>query len=1180
MKKMFKILQVLLLALVTQSAMAQLNGTYRIGTTPIPGETGSYASFGAAVTALNAGGVSGPCTFYFSDNGTTYTEAADVAIGYTGGSSTNTVTFKPYTGVTCTLSFTLTTAGVTIDGNLVIGAANASAALPGSLISTNYLTFDGSNTNGGTTKDLTITGPVTANQKSVIRIFGNNDFLSIKNCIITNNCSSTSTNAAINVTNYFSTPTNYNPDNLVIQNNTITSTIGSVSTGVHSANSGSPTVGATNMTISNNIVAGNLRGLFISYTNDGNIFGNTITAASTGTTTNITGYGITLQTNFGTAGTFNVYNNNLTSLSTQMTAAAGASNGMIGIDNQCVTPKIVNIYNNVIRGFATLGSANNARIYGIRNTSSSVTSIYNNSIYLPEMNNMAANNNIAGIAYASAANTEASPTSTSICMVKNNAIHIDETTMKVWGIRRVGTAGSFTSDNNVVFINAGNAAGYFGFFNATDYTTLATWTAASAQDAASYNVSPTFTSATDLTPTTAYPGAYIASVTNDILGTTRQNAPTIGAYEAGTMIGGVWRSTASNPGFANGTNWRDNVAPSIGTDLYIPSGAVNYPSLGSTHACNRIVNYGTINLTGPGFLQLLGNLVNNGTITNGTDGVGLTSGSIAQTIFGNGSIGILKNFNSIGASIGTNTGDTVKITSVFYPHATAAFTTNGKLILKSTSIANTAIVATGNITGNVQVERFIPAGNRAFRLLAPGVTGSTIKAAWQEGATTASFNPNATYGTHITGTAGTAGTVNVTSGFDETTLGNPSLYTFNNAAPAWVAATTTIGASGTFTDAKVGYRLLIRGDRTVTNISASSSATMNAATTLRNTGTLASGAQNFTLASSDGQYSFIGNPYWAPVNWATVGKTNLNTNFWIWDPTIAGSFARGGYVALSSGNVQPGQAFFVLNAGGAGALSFAETDRNIAGTLTNTFRTANTSDGKLIAKLYLQQNFAAGLMADIASTEFSKEYKSTIGKEDAPKFGNPDENLSFKTLGTTLSINGTVLPAKQDTLWLNMGNMLSKNYVLAIEGKEFANTANTEAYLVDSYSNTQTTINLNGEINVPYIIDANTASAAANRFYIVFNANKIVLPIAADKVEMKLTPNPATDYVQVNYGAKQKGNTVIRIINNNGQIVTTVNLGEQQAGQYKVPVSKLAAGIYTVELMVGEERNTAKLVKQ
>jgi hypothetical protein len=59
MKKFTRLLFAFLLVSITQSAFAQLSGIYRIGTTPIGGENGSYASLAAAITDINAQGVSG-----------------------------------------------------------------------------------------------------------------------------------------------------------------------------------------------------------------------------------------------------------------------------------------------------------------------------------------------------------------------------------------------------------------------------------------------------------------------------------------------------------------------------------------------------------------------------------------------------------------------------------------------------------------------------------------------------------------------------------------------------------------------------------------------------------------------------------------------------------------------------------------------------------------------------------------------------------------------------------------------------------------------------------------------------------------------------------------------------------------------------------------------------------------
>jgi hypothetical protein len=416
----------------------------------------------------------------------------------------------------------------------VIGSPNF---LSTNMVPTTYVTIDGSNTVGGTTKDLTIQGPVTATQRSVFRIFGDNDNITIKNCVIVNRSSSTSTNAAINTTNFNTASVNYNPDNLTVQNCTLTSTTGTASAGFHVANSGTPTVGMTGLTLRDNAIAGNLRGVFVSYTYDANIFGNSITVAATGATTNITSYGITVQTNFATTGVFNIYNNKLTSLTTNCTTA-GASNGIMGIDNQNTTAHTVNIYNNFIGGFGLTGAANNCRIYGIRTTSTSTTNIYHNTINIPELPDMAASNNIAGIAFATAALTEGSPSAAANATIKNNIIVIDESVMKVWGIRRVGATGTFTSDYNNVYINPANVSGYYGFFNATDYSTLGAWQTASSLDANSKSVAVTFAGASDLhlsggsIGNTDLSGTPIATVTTDIDGETRSvSSPYMGADE-------------------------------------------------------------------------------------------------------------------------------------------------------------------------------------------------------------------------------------------------------------------------------------------------------------------------------------------------------------------------------------------------------------------------------------------------------------------------------------------------------------------------------------------------------------------------------------------------------------------------------------------------------------------------
>lgn len=1183
MKKFTRVCKLLLLLLIVQSGYAQLNGTYSIGAASVPGQAGNYATFAAAITALNSGGVSGPCIFYFSES-KTYTEAADFGIGYIGGSALNTVTFKPYTGISCTINFTSnTTRASGIDGSLIIGAADITSAPPTTLISTNYILIDGSNTIGGTTKDLTIQNSGITATKSLVRVFGNSNNLTIKNCILTSSTTSSSTNAAINITNYFSTPTNYNPNNITIQNNTINAIAGTLSTGIHTANSGAPTVGANALVIRDNIINGNLRGVFVSYTNGGDIYNNTISVVSTGTTTNVTAYGITVQTNF-TAGTFNIYNNNLVNLTTNTTAAAGASNGIIGIDNQCVTPKVVNIYNNVIRGFATAGAANNARIYGIRNTSTSTTSIYNNSIYLPEMNNMVANNNIAGIAYATALTAEASPSAASSCIIKNNAIHIDESTMKVWAIRRVGTSGNFTSDNNILFVNAGNALGNVGFFNATDYAILSDWQTNSGQDGASYNVNPNFTSATNLLPTLGYPGALLSSVPNDITGATRDNAPTIGAYEAGTMIGGVWRSTAANVAWGVNTNWRNNTVPTAGTNIFVPAGALNFPSLAATHTCATLTNYGTINLAAGANIGLTANLTNNGTINCADDGI-ILNGSAAQRIFGNGTIGILNINNSTGVSVNSLvTSDSVKIINELRLTA-GALTTNGRVTLLSSasSTARIPTIVAGSITGSLNIQRYIAGGGSAF----PGSGNSKRGFRFIGHPFSAAIGLSQLNGANEFSITGSGGSTN---GFQTSTTNNPSAFWYN---PTVLTAgdNTTIGSGGaaaadagwqafTHTDGLLtnawgvgqGIRFLYRGNQTQ-GLTSNTDYTVNPANTtvagLVNVGPVIINLTS-NAANSKG-FNVLGNPLPSPVDLSlTTSRTNMGANFWVFDPSIGN---RGGYSAakpFSSSYILPlGGAFVaeVSTLGSASSITFPEAAKATTPT-DNLFRTTNQDN---YVKLRLE---GPNMFWDELNIVLGNQYKPVTEYIDGAKFLNSDVNFySITKDNNRLSLDYRKL-SEGESVPLGLVTNSARSFTL--KATDVNLTVGEALYLKDNYLHTET--KLKTGIEYEFSTNADAASQGEARFEI--GIKKIPIALLQTEFTIKLSPNPAKDMVTVSFNNLEAANTTLTFVNAEGKIVKTIQAGNVQTGVQRVNVKDIAKGIYYVNLTNGIERKTEKLVIQ
>jgi len=171
---------VLLLMLLPFAAFSQkLNGTYNVGATQ------TYKTITAAVAALNTNGVSGPVTFLLTDaaytnvnSNTALNETFPITINaITGGSSTNTVTFKPAVNKT-----------VSIESTNVYSYAGVPTVIK--LNGADFVTFDGSNAANGTTRNLTINNKdaVVESSRANIWVASNGTDaatnITVKNCIL------------------------------------------------------------------------------------------------------------------------------------------------------------------------------------------------------------------------------------------------------------------------------------------------------------------------------------------------------------------------------------------------------------------------------------------------------------------------------------------------------------------------------------------------------------------------------------------------------------------------------------------------------------------------------------------------------------------------------------------------------------------------------------------------------------------------------------------------------------------------------------------------------------------------------------------------------------------------------------------------------------------------------------
>lgn len=698
-----------------------------------------------------------------------------------------------------------------------------------------------------------------------------------------------------------------------------------------------------------------------------------------------------------------------------------------------------------------------------------------------------------------------------------------------------------------------------------------------------------------------------------------------------TVVSSTTWTGATNTTFGTTSNWNPSISPS-GCSVTIPSSLSNYPVTSGNTSVNALsIASGatlTIGTTGNPTFSVASSFENNGTV----DGVGTLrfSGSAAQTITGTGTVKNVDINNASGVTISSgsnkmNVNGVMTITS-------GTITTNDNLVFKASATEegmigqiSTCATNANPIIGKVTVERYVPGSQRSFRFLTPGVTStSSIRDNWQEGSnvtnpigypntSATSANPLPGYGTHITGSTTGA------NGVDATITGNPSLFTYSAAGQIWTPITNT--NSPTF---KVGeaYQIMVRGDRSIDM--RTNTPTPNT-TIIRTTGTPATCNFTFTpsttvpLSSSATGFSFIGNPYWAIVNWHTVSKSGIENAYYYWDPTLAGSNSRGAYSTLTldgSGNetksnsssrvtkfLQPGQGFFVRNTNTTPSITFTENDKvnnnsnkalifqknpMHAGAELGIDDKARVRGGlpateKIYVSLYLKSNITKSSADGIAIT-YNRTFTDAQGPEDARKFTNLDENIAVALNGSRYAITGMQSSSlvKSDTIPLAMWNLNEIDYVLRFDLTDYLEPQR-EIFLLNRTTGQTTKLNNNGTLDVEF--RPNPGSRNKDDFAIVFNSTRI-LPKPRTRKTAEVFPNPISNgivqFTVPNTDVKSisQSRVNIEVQDQSGRLVSGGVVHVDNNGNGQLDVSDLPAGVYSFKIQVGSRTFINKIVKQ
>jgi hypothetical protein len=1149
---------------LTVSVVGPMMGTYTVGS------GGNYPTLTAAVNDYNTRCIGGPVIFSLISAAYSAGETFPIYIKQNAYQSpVNTLTIKPATGITATIS-----------GNV---SGNALIRVKG-----NYIKIDGSNTVNGLTRNLTITNTNTTSPVPIAVVSGGVSpvtGVSLKNCVISSGSYSSgetgivfSDSVTLYNTGYFLNDTVYN------------NKIEKVSYGidiyaVSATGNGSGLYIANNELNSTGTSAIYYDGIYVEGVDGGTIEGNSlanfygadasddagiwIAAGSKNIkvvrnlihSLNYTGtggygsYGIYISA-AGAINTF-VSNNMISNISGD---GYDYTSSLFGYDNPTgillyatsANPQTgVRLYHNTINMYGGTLNKTNAVSFGIRLSAYVTADIRNN-------------------------------------IINNNLGLLTSTGTGAVGIYAATASSQFSYlDYNDYYVNPSPGLKYFGGINGTFQTTLAGWKSATTKEINGLNVNPVFVSGTDLHLVPASNTALnqtclpLPEVPLDYDSTTRNGLrPDVGADEFLLPNTGSWVGRTSIE-WLEKSNWETNVIPDNTTDVTVTGGYSYLPTLITTQAVRdlNMSNSNPVITINGGTLQVFKNINLTAGYIIGSNGTLEMKGTAAQSI----PASLFQNNNLLNLII-DNTESTTGVAlggpldiyrSLSFGSSGKTLTTNDNLCFKSTATQTAwlgQLSPSNIITGKATIERNIPLHSKAWQLLSTPIHSSnttTVKQAWQEASTMANNNPNPGFGTQLGSTRADA-TVHPSPGFDVKSS-TPSIKVYDRNINNYRA----LNRTDTLIYNPKGYMVFVRGDRSVINFSGANSSPTQ--TVLRMKGTLNTPATPpASIVVSSAGFESAGNPYPSAINFRNLGfsgSINQN-NFYLWDPKLTnsnsvyglGAFQTftwngttfdvtpgGGSFTGMNRNIESGQAFF-FQTSGAGTLSFPETAKS-AGSNNNNRSIIPPRMKMMRTNLMVVVNDQRELI-DGTLLQFGN-YNNDVDDFDAIKLNNAGENLSILNGNSLLAVEKRENIVETDTVFYRLGQLRGQEYDFQFVPMELSATG-LSAWLEDNYLHTSTPVTLMDTSYVRFRVLNDPASYAADRFRLVFiQKRKPVQPHEADVVYVEeggdgnlknaaqeafvtVYPNPVVNgMIHLKATNFKRENLLVQLVNSLGQVLLT-----------------------------------------
>ena len=1075
---------------VVLSDSPPLNGVYTVGA------GGDFSTLTAAVNAYNTQCIAGAITFLLIDADYSLNETFPVTINSNiYASAVKTLTIKPDLNIMPVISDNNDVAILKFNG-------------------ADHIIIDGSNTAGGSSRDLSfINASTNASTSTVIFINSVNASngatnITIKNCLISGDSPVNTYAAIISGGSIAGSMAEAANENILIQNNLVIKAQNAILLNGPAGNETGNII--TENSIGSVAVTDKLTrtGIGLQQQSNCQVLNNSISGIITGDNVMVSGISVT-----GEIAGLTISGNRISDIKNTNTLGSG-SNGIYLASAS--TAAAVSVNNNFISDVASYGNTGGRAAtdngYGIVVDNGGGYDIYHNTVVLNSNQQVAGN--------PAAMNITALVTSPAAINIKDNIFgNIQTQPGNHYTIQSTAANTVIASIDYNDYYTASGSLGY----NSSDRATLADIQTGFSENLNSINVTPVYISAADfhIDPANVSNGVNlgdrgtVAGIVTDIDNTSRSGfSPDMGADEWLRPNYGSWVGRVSIDWLVP-ENWETNVVPDGNTDVTIKGGFVHMPTIVTTQAV-RDLNMSSPDLANKpiltlsnGTIQINGVINHTGGNIDGILGTVEMNGTMAQLIpaglfQGNGLNNLVVGNNT---AAGVTLGGTLDIyRAVTFSPAGLKLTTGDFLTLKSTA---TETAWLGNMTGksiegSATVERYIPDHFKAWQLLAVPTTGQTIKQAWQEGSASPNSNPKPGYGTMLTSNVPDAAT-HPNPGYDLFST-SPSIKVYNASTGLYDALAST---NDPIANPK-GYMLFVRGDRSVTTFSAPPTATV-----LRTKGILHSPANPpavITVQTAVPPLSFesIGNPYASAIDLTqlTLNETGggVQDIFYVWDPKLTNgansAYGLGGFQVLTRNGstydvtpgggsygatnkfIQSGQAFFVNAPFNSGTVKFTEASKVSGSNMVN--RGENTVTAKqLRTNLYVIKN-GEPVLIDGNRLFYNRSYSNSLDMQDAVKFKNTGENLGIRSNGKTLSVERRKPIVKTDTIFYQLGQLKIQQYQFEFIASDLRQEG-LAAFLEDTYLHIKTPVHLNRITKHTFNVENTEGSYAPDRFRIVFS---------------------------------------------------------------------------------------------